>query len=43
MALPFANYIVFHFGATYIDGSTGDPPFILGIQRGPDNERLCKV
>ena len=44
VALPFANYIVCHFGATYIDGSTGDPPiFILDILRRPDNESLCKV
>ena len=28
MALPFANYIVCHFGATkYIDDMTGEPPF----------------
>ena len=25
MALPFANYVVRHFGATYMDGMTGDP------------------
>ena len=27
MALPFANYIVCHFGATYMDGKTGNLPF----------------
>ena len=34
---------VCHFGATYMDGMTGDPPpfFILDI--GPDNESLNKV
>ena len=33
-----------HFGAIYINGMTLDPPFcILDIQRGPDNESLCKV
>ena len=33
-----------HFGATYMDGMTGDPPpppFILDI--GPDNESFHKV
>ena len=35
MALPFANYIIFHFGATYIDRCTGDPLFFLDIRRGP--------
>ena len=32
---------VCHVGATYMDGMTGDPLFILDI--GPDNESLNKV
>ena len=43
VALLFANYIVCHFGATYMDGMTGDPLFILVIQRGPGNESIWKV
>ena len=34
VALLFANYIVCHFGATYMDGMTGDPPFIVYICKG---------
>ena len=39
----FANYIVCHFGATYMDGMTGDPLFILDILRGPFNQSIRKV
>ena len=28
VVLPYANYIVCHFGATYIGSSTSDPPFL---------------
>ena len=28
-AFTLANYIVSHFGATYKDGMTGDPPFLF--------------
>ena len=31
MALQFAHYMVCHFGATYMNGMTGDPLFILDI------------
>ena len=41
--LKFANYIVCHFGDTYMDDMTGDPHFILDFQRGYDNDSLCKV
>ena len=27
----------------HIDGSTGDPIFLLDIQRGPDNERFDEI
>ena len=37
------NYIVCHFGTTYMDGSTSNPLYILDIQRRPSNESLCKV
>ena len=45
MTLPFAHYVVCHFGATYIDGMTGNPPppFILDIQRGPGIERFDEI
>ena len=26
---PFVKYIVCHFGATYMDGMTGDPPVLV--------------
>ena len=39
MVLLFTYNIVCHFGTTYMDGMTGNPPFfILDIQRGTDNE-----
>ena len=41
MALPFANYIVFDFGATYFDGSTGDPPFLFWIFKGDLTIKAC--
>ena len=43
MAISFASYIVCHFGTTYMDSMTRDHLFILYIQRGPDNESVCKV
>ena len=45
VALPFTNYIVCHFHATYVDSITGDPALKKNYDRqmGPDNESLCKI
>ena len=32
-----------HFGATYMDGMTGESPFYFLFQRGSDDDSLCKV
>ena len=34
VALPFVHSIVCHFGATYMDGMTGDLPFLFKIFKG---------
>ena len=34
VALPFANYIVCNFGATYMDGMINDPPSYFGYSKG---------
>ena len=31
VALPFANYIVCHFGATYMGGMNGDPLYMASV------------
>ena len=34
MAFCMQNYLVCHFGATYMDRKAGNPPFLFGNSRG---------
>ena len=42
VALLFVNYIVCHFGSTYMDGSTGETPFLFKIFKGDLVQCLMK-
>ena len=39
--IPFVNYIVCHFGATFMDRRTGDPPFLFSMFKGDLVMKAC--
>ena len=41
VALPSAIYTVSHFGATYMDCMTGEPPFLLYIFKEERTMKTC--